>query len=235
MMFPVDLKIIPSVALSIVSALLYWYAHCYSVVLTKRKVEGSEIDLKLVLTETYGKYWRSIKATLVLITIFAAALFLPSAFMTYFNPSESAWSSFLGWLFIIAFILVFITIFSFVYFAPRIAFFVQAIYVEDKGIIDSIKRSIELSKGRYWKNVTFFIILGIILEIPYYIINVASGSIVIDAIVITSILNFISSITNPLSPISDTVYFYSLRARLSLSMPPSPPPSLDTPNSQTPM
>jgi len=88
--------------------------------------------------------------------------------------------------------------------------------IENKGVMESMGRSRELVRNRWLKTFATFLVLGIILLVASFIVNVIGGSLGILGPVVNGIL---SALYQPLFPILMAVYYYSNLARIS-----QPPP-----------
>ena len=103
----------------------------------------------------------------------------------------------------------------------------NALLIEDAGVLGSMSRSRELVSHRWLKTFAVFIIFIIIVALAGAIVGVISSPFGIASNVVSSIL---SSLYVPLLPIAVTVYYYSNAARTSppqgaqQAMPPSTGP-----------
>ena len=215
-----------AVVISIVFSLLQFFFYGYSIVLTKKVITGGETRFSEIVSETYSKYWKGLGAALILVTVGAVAFLLPFSIMVTSFISDN-------WALAIIFTLtLFVVFFGYAYFALRIPFFIQAIYVEGRGSVDSLKRSMQLSKGRYWMSFACLLVVGLIAEIPSFVVSFTNFAYAFNnsgasTLFISSVVNsVVSTVMYPFVIIGYTIWFYSLKARFEVPPITPPPPTL---------
>lgn len=100
---------------------------------------------------------------------------------------------------------------------------IPAIMIENIGALDSLSRSRRLVSNRWLKTFVLALIVGLIIGIAAFILNLITAPLGIYSLLVGSI---ITAFVQPISPISLTVYYYSMLAKEEQQriLPPPPPP-----------
>jgi hypothetical protein len=103
--------------------------------------------------------------------------------------------------------------------AIMFALSIPVLLIEQKGVFASMSRSRQLVGGRWLKTFATFLVLGIIIAIVSYVLNLVSLVAGPGSGILGSIL---SALYQPVVPIALTVYYYSNAARTSGAQPSQP-------------
>lgn len=99
---------------------------------------------------------------------------------------------------------------------------IPVIIIEEKGALESLTRSRELVSHRWLKTFALSLIIGLIIMVLTFLVNLILSPFGIYSTLISTI---ISSLIAPISLISSTFYYYSMLAKEeSRRIPPPPPP-----------
>ena len=98
---------------------------------------------------------------------------------------------------------------------------IPAIMIENIGALDSLSRSRRLVSNRWLKTFVLTLIVGLILGIAAFILNLIMAPLGIYSSLVGSI---ITAFVQPIIPISLTVYYYSMLAKEQQRILPPPPP-----------
>ena len=98
---------------------------------------------------------------------------------------------------------------------------IPAIMIENIGALDSLSRSRRLVSNRWLKTFVLALIVGLILGIAAFILNLIMAPLGIYSSLVGSV---ITAFVQPIIPISLTVYYYSMLAKEQQRIPPPPPP-----------
>ncbi len=100
---------------------------------------------------------------------------------------------------------------------------IPAIMIENIGALDSLSRSRRLVSNRWLKTFVLALIVGLIIGIPVFILNLITAPFGIYRSLVGSV---ITAFVEPIIPISLTAYYYSMFAKEEQQriLPPPPPP-----------
>jgi len=98
---------------------------------------------------------------------------------------------------------------------------IPAIMIENIGALDSLSRSRRLVSNRWLKTFVLALIVGLILGIAAFILNLIMAPLGIYSSLVGSV---ITAFVQPIIPISLTVYYYSMLAKEQQRILPPPPP-----------
>jgi hypothetical protein len=98
---------------------------------------------------------------------------------------------------------------------------IPAIMIENIGALDSLSRSRRLVSNRWLKTFVLALIVGLILGIAAFVVNLIMAPLGIYSSLVGSI---ITAFVQPIIPISLTVYYYSMLAKEQQRILPPPPP-----------
>lgn len=87
---------------------------------------------------------------------------------------------------------------------------IPAIMIENAGAIDSLSRSRTLVNSRWLKTFVLILIVGLIIGTPVFILNLIMTPLGIYRMLVSSV---ITAFVQPITPISFTVYYYSMLAK----------------------
>ncbi len=212
---PFDYSMIPIIILvAILSGLLLLFATGFSIVASSTLMKGGEVDVATLLRETYNRFWRLL-GTMILTGIgLMIVFFVPFVFMFAFGDSGII----IG---ILLFIVAFVGIF---YLSFRLALFPTIVYLEDVGMVDSLRRSYDLLKGRVLNTFVLMLALGLISAIPTVVADQITGFLGTNLWYVSAVITFVATALGaPIEAIALTVYYYSMKAREAPPPVPSPP------------
>jgi hypothetical protein len=98
---------------------------------------------------------------------------------------------------------------------------IPTIMIENIGAIDSLSRSRVLVNNRWVKTFVLTLIVGLMIGIPIFILNFIMAPLGVYRMLVSSV---IAAFVQPITPISLTVYYYSMLARGEQQRIPPPPP-----------
>ena len=98
---------------------------------------------------------------------------------------------------------------------------IPAIMIENTGALDSLSRSRRLVTNRWLKTFVLALLVGLILGIAVFILNLIMAPLGIYRSLVGSV---ITAFVQPIIPISLTVYYYSMLAKEEQQRIPPPPP-----------
>jgi len=98
---------------------------------------------------------------------------------------------------------------------------IPAIMIEDAGALDSLSRSRSLVSNQWLKTFVLALIVGLIIGIPVFILDLIMAPLGIYRSLVSSI---IIAFVQPIIPISLIVYYYSMLAKEEQQRTPPPPP-----------
>lgn len=144
---------------------------------------------------------------------------------TAFQNEPSGAAFVLGFLLLSVGSIVFLVLYAFV--SVRILFTSQAVIAENKGPIEAIKRSWNLTQGYWWRTFGIFLLIGLlaalITSVPSAIFGTIYGAVAlgpggapdfVQQQVFNSIINAVSTVLiTPFSLIAYTLMYYDLRIR----------------------
>jgi len=98
---------------------------------------------------------------------------------------------------------------------------IPIIMIENIGALDSLSRSRRLVSNRWLKTFVLALIVGLIIGIPVFILNLITAPFGIYSSLVGSV---ITAFVQPIIPISLTLYYYSMLAKEEQQRIPPPPP-----------
>jgi hypothetical protein len=219
-----DTSQIPLLFLGIIlHGLMLLLAYSITVTTTSNQVKMGASGQNIPLSESTKKYGKLIVASIAL-GAGLAVLVIASAAITFFLFTLGEIAALLGMLLFLG------TIVGSIYISIRLSLFNQVVLLEDLGVVDSVKRSFTLLKGRVIKMIILGICVWLITIIPGVIMNQITSGIALDWVYLSVILSSISTaLAAPLSPIAMTVYYHSLRSDTERPAVPAPPTIIMTP------
>jgi len=205
----------------ILYTLMQLLASCVAVTTTSNQVKNGASAQGMPLSESTKKYGKLLVASIALSVGMCVVVLVPSLVAIFlFSVNETA--ALLGMFLFLG------TIVGTIYLSIRLSLYDQVVLLEDLGVVDSVKRSFALLKGRVIKVIILGICVWLISIIPSVIMNQITSGIGFDWIYLSVFLSSIATaLAAPVSPIAMTVYYHSLRSDIERPPPPAPPAILD--------
>jgi hypothetical protein len=196
-------------------------AYCIAIVMTSNQVRNGVSVESMPLSESTKKYGKLIVASIALGAGLCVVVLIPLT-ITFILFSINETAALLGML------VFFGTIIGAIYVVIRMSLYNQVVLLEDRGIVDSVKRSFALLKGRVLKMVVLGICVWLISLIPSVLMGQITAGLNEDWIYVSVILSAVATaLAAPIDPIAMTAYYHSLRSELERPPPPAPPAILE--------
>jgi membrane-anchored glycerophosphoryl diester phosphodiesterase (GDPDase) len=110
------------------------------------------------------------------------------------------------------------------YLSLRLALVPPIVFLEDVGIVGSLRRSFDLLKGHILNTFVLILVLSLISAIPTVVAGQVAGLFGSNLWYMGVVLSYVATaLAAPIEPLGLTVYYYSMRAREASSPVPAPP------------
>lgn len=212
---PFDYSMIPVIILvAIISGLILLFAGGFAIVASSSMMKGGEADVMTLLREAYSGFWRLLGASILLGIGMLIVFTVPMVIAFVFDYS---------WV-MIGILLFFVTLVGLLYLSFRLSLYPVIVYLEDVGMVGSLRRSFDLLKGRVLKTLALMFVLALISSIPTVVAGQVAGFLGANLWYVSAVITFVATaLAAPIEFIALTVYYYSMKAREAPPPVPSPP------------